>query len=142
MWTICDGCGWEGDCTRTQAGAALCDNCHSELEYSQGQTESALKIVNKYEAELDVKHNMNIEFEKRLNECQAELTEWKTQAFALKAELDLYAWIPVEERLPEAGDLVFMSDGINCFVGLWFKERLQYVTHWMLIILPDQAGQG
>ncbi len=73
----------------------------------------------------------------------------------LQAELDKLSWIPVSERLPEDNDTVFVvvqyENEIFSLIGrysfindirkweVYPETKLPTVTHWMPIILPEQA---
>ena len=72
------------------------------------------------------------------------------QVVKLQAEVEKHRWIPVSERLPEEtnrGYLIYMQRICPCiatfdgetFFDAFTKYSIKNITHWKLIILPDQA---
>ncbi len=137
---------------------AMTKQLQADLEYSQGQTESALKIVSKYETELE-KHKRDPK------EWLYQVHLWAKTRDELLEKLDCLfgdelaklRWIPTGERLPEDNQCVFvaMKHMKTCWGFLaWYspvstKSWEFYdpmvkgeITHWKPIILPGQAGQG
>jgi len=51
-------------------------------------------------------------------------------------------WIPVEERLPEKGECLVVSDGTVYPASVIFGEDFKHCTHWMPLPEPPKSQEG
>lgn len=51
-------------------------------------------------------------------------------------------WIPVEERLPEKGECLVVSDGTVYPASVIFGEDFKHCTHWMPLPEPPESREG
>ena len=72
------------------------------------------------------------------------------QIAALQAELERDAWVSVEDRLPEIGDNVLVSNGRFVYSAFtsgeeWFEflseDEIYGVAHWKPITPPQTEGE-
>ena len=84
---------------------------------------------------------------KLYNEAADVIEELSVVVRAQKAVLDKFqSWIPVVERLPEAKEIVQITDGINTghgyFDGTWHSPfcdiDAEHITHWMPLPEPPK----
>ena len=145
---------------RTEPGINLnyCDKCSAEANIEHWNTRPIEDALNKRIAELEAENDIlkdhlreakNILIDKNLQIDSLYEEGYKLQQRIAELEAER-RWIPVSERLPEDGEVVWLWDGNNLGMGYYlvlsgcFMDRdtpLRRIkpTHWMSLPTPPEV---